>query len=202
VAGLPVPTPADEARHIVKTYVRSKLRSKPLWGPLGSRIWGIYNKKTEFADKSPIVLGAMFQSDFATANRRMPLLDTLIAKQRANAAFYEGHLRIDPARPCYQESRAFYNRFMYPITFPTPGQRDRMAAYLRRYSIGTARPYEDVIEGAAIHYGYKGDCPEAERVLRSTLVIPVHAALCPSELRRIAHRINLGWAELTAQFRT
>jgi perosamine synthetase len=199
VAGLPAPTSAQETRHILETYVRSKLRSKPLWGLAGSRIWGLYNKKMEFADKSPIVLGKMFRSDRETTRRRMISLPALIARQRANAAYYEGHLRIDPARLCYEGPRAFYNRFMYPITFPSPGQRDLMAAYLRKHAIGTARPYEDVIAGAAAHYGYRGDCPAAERTLRSTLVVPVHAGIKTSEIRGITDRINRGWAEINAE---
>jgi len=30
--GLPVPTHAEEIRHVVTTYIRSKLRSRPWWG--------------------------------------------------------------------------------------------------------------------------------------------------------------------------
>lgn len=202
VSDLPAPRPAQETRHILETYIRSKLRSKPLWGLLGARVWRIYNKKTDFLDKSPIVLGAMFKSDLATTNRRMPLLDSLIAKQRAHADYYEQHLQIDPAEPCFQRPGTFYNRLMYPITFPSSEQRDFMAIFLRRHSIGTATPYEDVIKGAATNYCYEGDCPMAERVLRSTLIVPCYSKLKPLEVRRITRIMNIGWAKISGKSRT
>ncbi len=97
IEALPVPSPAEEFKHVCATYIRSKLRGRTWWGLLGSRVWTAYNKKTEFADKSPIVVGRMFTSDLATLRRRIPDLDTMIALQRAHASAYERDLRLVPA---------------------------------------------------------------------------------------------------------
>ena len=74
IRALPVPTRIGEFKHVGVTYLRSKLRSRPWWGLVGSRIWALYNRKTEFTDKSPITVARMFSSDLATLRRRLPKL--------------------------------------------------------------------------------------------------------------------------------
>jgi perosamine synthetase len=195
IESLPVPTRVDETKHILATYLRSKLRSRPWWGLAGSRIWAVYNKRTEFADKSPIVLGRIFAADLATIRRRMPELDSMIGAQRAHADYFARHLQVGPRMLCVEKPRTFYNRFMYPIILASTEERDRIAAFLQNRGIGTARPYEEVITGAAEHYGYAGDCPSAERTLRRTLVIPGFSSLEAKDIRRIARGVNQGYAE-------
>lgn len=189
---LPVPTRAEEFKHVVTTYIRSKLRSRPWWGLIGTRIWAVYNKKTEFADKSPIVVGRMFASDLATVRKRMPRLDSMIFSQRAHANYYEHNLRLGLGMLCLEGPRATYNRFMYPIVFPSTAERDTVAAYLRRRGVGTSRPYEEAIEGAAKHYGYKGDCRLAEGALRRALIIPSFYTLKPKDIEYITRCVNQG----------
>jgi len=192
---LPIPTCAEEIKHTIMTYIRSKLRSQPWWGLVGSQIWTVYNKRTEFADKSPIVLSRIFASDLATIYRRLPQLDSMIFSQRANAAYFEQNLRLAPGMLCFEGPEAFYNRFMYPIIFPSTEQRDRMAAYLRSHGVGTSRPYGEVITGAAEHYGYEGDCPSAERTLRRALVIPSFYTLKSKVIKGITRHVNKGYVE-------
>lgn len=192
---LPVPNRINELKHIVVTYIRSKLRRRPLWGLMGARIWRQYNKITGFSDKSPIHLGQIFVSDLLTASRRLARLDSMISSQRANALFYDRNLRLDPSMLCREKPGAFYNRFMYPITFRSTQQREVIAGYLHSRGIGTAKPYEDVIIGAAKYYGYTGDCPMAESVLRRTLIIPSYFSLSSGDLERITDATNKGWAK-------
>jgi perosamine synthetase len=187
---MPTPTRTEELKHVAKTYIRSKLRSRPWWGLLGSRIWAAYNKKTEYAEKSPIVLGGIFASDLAIVRRRMTELGSMIDSQRANAAYLDQNLHLAPGMLCFDGPRALSNRFMYPLIFRSTVERDHVAAYLRRHGIGTSRPYEETIQGAALHYGYAGDCPEAERLLRTTLVIPSFFTLTLNDVGRIAKHVN------------
>ena len=194
---LPVPTRVEEIKHVITTYIRSKLRSRPLWGLVGSRIWAVYNKKTEFADKSPIVLGHIFASDLATVRRRIPQLDSMIESQRAHAEYFEHNLQLDPHMLCREGPGFYYNRFMYPILFPSTAQRDQLEKYLRSQGIGTSRPYEEAIQGAAKHYGYEGDCPSSEGTLRRTLVIPSFYTLMPKDIKHIVQSMNQGWAKIS-----
>jgi perosamine synthetase len=195
-AATPAPDLAAEFKHLVLTYIRSRLRSRPLWGLAGRRIWGVYNRNIDFAAKSPIALGQIFRSDLALVRRRMTRLDDMVSGQRANAEYYLRHLRVDPGMTCPERPGTYYNRYIFPLVFPTTGQRDKMAAYLQGRQIGTGRPYEEVIEGAAKSYGYKGDCPVAERLLRRTLVIPNHYRLSAGDRHRIASGINEKWENI------
>jgi perosamine synthetase len=196
---IPSPGPAEECVHVAKTFVRSKLRSRPLYGPVGYPLWQAYNQQVDYSAKSPLVLSGIYCSDFAIARERLPLLDSAIQKQRANADFYLRSLRLDAGMVCLEKPGAFYNRFQFPLVVSSSDQRDAIAACLHRHAIGTAKPYKDIAEVAAAHYGYAGDCPVAERIARRVLVIPNHHWLSQSDVERIAGRLNAGWAEIAGR---
>lgn len=193
---LPSPGTADEIKHVAVTYIRSKLRSQPLWGLLGQWIWRLYNKKVEFTEKSPIIMGRIFASDLAIINHRFIFLDYMIARQRENADYFLRHLEVDPSMLCYEKPGTFYNRFMFPVIFPSTWHRNWMAGYLKSQMISTAAPYEDAPEGAARHYGYEHDCPQAEQLLKRTLVIPSHFKLKPRDVIHITSCFNAGWKKI------
>lgn len=196
VTNLVAPTRFNEIKHVAEVYIRSKVRSRPLWGLVGSRIWAIYNMRTEFSDKSPIALGRIYLSDLATIRGRMPHLNSMISQQREHAEHYARALHLESAAICRERPGHFYNRFMFPIIFSTPDQRNDMASYLMSRGIGTSRPYEDVAKGAASHYGYKSDCKAAEHALRTTLVIPSYYSIGTRMRNRIIRAFNQGVAEI------
>ena len=196
VAEMPVPSRADECAHVAVTYLRSMLRSKPLYGAVGYPLWAIYNKKVDFSAKSPIILSRSYMTDLATTRHRLAFLDSAIERQRANADFYSRTLKLDSGMLCSQKPGTFYNRYLYPIIFPSSEQRDSMASYLRNRQIDTAQPYKDVIDGAAQYYGYAGDCPVAEQIVKSVLVIPSYHSLKEKDVERIARCVNAGGEEI------
>ena len=200
-ANLPISTPIEELKHVIENYIRSKLRNKPFWGIAGYSIWGVYNKKTDFISKSPIVLSQIFKSDLAIVRKRLASLDSMIKANRDNAQFYLRNVQLDPSLLYIESPRTFYNRLMFPITFRSPEDRNEIAEYLKRQHISLSKPYEEVIEGAARYYGYEGDCPIAEQLLRRTIVIPSHYKLKKKELGRIVKCINEGWAKITNKAR-
>jgi len=195
-ADLPLSTRFEELKHVFENYIRSKFRSKPLWGFVGHSIWDLYNKKVDFAAKSPIILNQIFKSDLATIQNRMVLLGSMIKANRTNAEYYIRNLKLNPNMLYQERSGNLFNRFMFPITFRSSKDCDAIAAYLLSQQISSAKPYKEVIEGAAKHYGYKGDCPMAEQLLRRTLVIPSHYKLKKSDMHRIAQCVNAGWARI------
>jgi perosamine synthetase len=191
---LPAPTPAEEFRHVAATYLRAKLRSRPLWGPVGRPLWTAYNRNTDFVSKTPIANGRGFATDSLTLARRLPMLDALIARQRSFAGQYLDNLSLDRSMLCHEGSGRFYNRFMFPIVFRSARECGTVSAYLLKRGISTARPYLDIAAEAAAHYGYEGDCPEAERLLERTLVIPNHHVLRRRDVARIVRTVNGAWA--------
>jgi dTDP-4-amino-4,6-dideoxygalactose transaminase len=193
---MPIPSRIAELVHMAATYARSTLRRKPLYGVLGYPLWAAYNRRVGYADMSPLVLSRMYFSDFVLTLRRLGTLDDAIAKQRANASVYEKSLRLYPARLCLEKPGVHYNRYVYPILFPSSAQRDSMATYLHHMKIDTSRPYKDICKVAASYYGYSGDCPVAEQAAQKVLAIPSYHALRTTDIERIATRVNAGWAAI------
>lgn len=196
VSEMPLPGRAEECIHIAKTYIRSKLRSKPLYGMVGYPLWQIYNKNVDYSAKTPIVLSQSYRSDLAITVKRLALLDSAIKGQRANADFYTRTLKLDSGMLCSEKPGTFYNRYLYPIMFPSSEDRDKIAAYLHTRQIGTVKPYRDIADVAAAHYGYTGDCPVAEQIAQRVLVIPSYFRLREKDVRRIAQCLNSGWIEI------
>ena len=201
VASMPTPGRKEELVHVAKTYIRSALRRKPLYGLIGYRVWSRYNRNVAFAEKSPIVFSQTFLSDYTLAARRLASIDAAIARQRANAACYQQTLDLDPSMLCFEKSGMYYNRYVYPLLFGSSRERDFVADYLHRARIGTAKPYSDIAATAALEYGYTGDCPTAEQIAQRVLAVPSHHGLREREVRRIAKCVNSGWAAIAGRGR-
>ena len=193
---LPVPSRSEECIHVAKTYLRSRLRSRPLYGILGYPLWHFYNKKVDYTAKTPIVNGRIFKSDLSLTCHRLKFIDKAIQKQRLNADYLSGMLHMDSNMLCSEKAGTFYNRYLYPIKFPSSKHRDLMADYLHSRRIDTIKPYQDIAEIAAAHYGYKGDCPVTETVSKKLLAIPSYFSLRKRDLERIAQAVNSGWDEI------
>lgn len=188
---------AEELVHVAKTFLRSSLRSQPLYGPIGFPLWKSYNARTEYSDKATVVVGRAFRSDISIASKRIAKLSRLIEKQRANAAFYASKLKLKPEMLCSEAPGRFYNRYQFPITFPTPELCDAMRQYLYRRGVDCSRPVTDIAEIAARYYNYQSDCPVAESLAKRVLVVPSYYTLTPFELGHVADSINAGWGELS-----
>ncbi|MHC1725271.1 MAG: DegT/DnrJ/EryC1/StrS family aminotransferase [Syntrophobacteraceae bacterium] len=196
IAGMPSHEPRAEYMHVLVTYVRSLLRSTPLYGILGHRIWRLYNKRVDFTAQTPVIQNQIYRADFVHTISRLALLGSAIEKQRANADHYMLTLNLDPGMLCPEKPGAFYNRFMFPILFPSTEMRDRIAAYLYQRQIDTSQPYKNIAVVAAAHYGYSGDCPKAEQVAQRVIVIPSHYRLKPGVVQSIAQCVKNGIKQL------
>ncbi|MGD0277336.1 MAG: DegT/DnrJ/EryC1/StrS family aminotransferase [Syntrophales bacterium] len=196
ITALPVPKRRQECVHVAKTYIRSMLRSKPLYGLIGYPLWYFYNKTVNYSAKSPLFISQIYKTDLLLTIARLAYLDSAIEKQRANADFYSRTLQLESDMLCPEKSGTFYNRYMYPIIFSSPEQRDFIASYLHKQQIDTAKPYQDIAEIASDHYGYMGDCPTAEMIAKRVLVIPTHHALSKKDIQYIAECLNSVWREI------
>lgn len=182
----------QEIKHLAETYIRTKLRTRPLYGLIGYPLWKFYNKKVDYSAKSPIAFTQSYISDTVTAAKRLNNLDLFIKTQRHYADIFTHELGLPSNMYCPEIPEAFYNRYLYPIFLDSVGQRDKMIQYLHNLQIGTAKPYHDIAKIAAGHYGYKGNCPVSEQVANRVLVMPNHHNLEEHEIYHIAHCIKDG----------
>ena len=196
---MPAPGRVEECVHVAKTYLRSMLRSTPLYGLVGYRLWEVYNKKVDFTKKSPLVLGRIYRADLATTNNRLPPLNSAIERQRSHADLYSRSLKLDPEMLCVEKPGTFYNRYQYPVVFSSSEHRDFVAAHLRDREIDSSQPYKDVADGAAAYYGYTGDCPVSEQVAKTILVFPNYATLKKKDVLRIAEYVNEAWTAIISR---
>ncbi|MBN1479183.1 hypothetical protein EH223_15940 [candidate division KSB1 bacterium] len=197
--GMSIPTRTMEVQHAIKTYIRSKLRTRPLYGLIGSKLWKIYNRTVDYSAKTPVLLSTILQHDLRLTKQRLTKFARILNKQRANADYYSNHLKINPDMICFEKSDTFYNRFAYPILFSSIEKRDALADYLFKKKIDTIKPYQDCAEIASKYYGYAGGCPVAELVAKTVLIIPSHSRLKQFELDYIVNCFNKGWAKVTAR---
>ncbi len=198
---LPAPSRAEECVHVVKTYVRSLLRTKPLWGLIGDRLWSAYGKSVPVKLQAQVVLTQIYQADRYTAIRRLSVLPSLIARQRSNAEYYLQNSTVDYDVLCRERAGVCFNRMQFPLLLASSQERDEFSAYLRKNQVSTARPYRDIVAIAVGQYGYSGGCFQAERIAETVLVIPCNYALKPSEVERISTSMNGAWNGFTGRRR-
>jgi perosamine synthetase len=199
ISSLSTPGRKEELIHVIKTFLRSTLRSKPFYGLAGYALWEAYNRKAEFSAKSPVVEGQIYRTDLTLTRARLNQLDTAIQRRRANADYLATALNFESSMLCHEAPRTFYNRYQYPITFPSSEDRDFMVDYLHKRQIDSSKPVQDAAEIGRAYYDYKGDCPTAELLSKRTLVIPSYQTLERSEIENIALFLNQGWAEISSR---
>src|SRR5262249_26175293 len=103
ISALPAQKRIDELVHVAKTWLRSALRRKPLYGLVGYALWEKYNQRVEYSDKSPISVTQGFKTDLELAKRRLTSLDSIIERQRRHAQHYTEALKIDRSMLCMEE---------------------------------------------------------------------------------------------------
>ena len=183
----------NDALHTIKTFIRSKLRSQPLYGLVGHKLWNIYNKTNKHNKPAKINVSRIYKSDSAMIKRRLRTITDAVSKQIDNAGFYKNNLILEPNMLCHEKPGMLYNRYIYPILFDNSAQRDLMFDFMYKRGIAAIKPYNDIPIIAATHYEYKHDCPISESIAERVLAIPNHYHLNHTELHHIADTVNKGW---------
>ncbi len=196
IRGLDSPTRVEEWLHVVKTYLRSALRRRPLWGIIGERLWRAHGEKVSDAVPVPVVPARMYETDFQTTLRRLPLQPAHLEKHRSIADYYKRNFTVESEMLSMERAGAYFSRLQYPLRFATALQCEQFVDRLRMDHISTSRPQKDIALVASKHYGYQGDCPRAEQIAETIVVIPCNYALKISHVERIARCVNRAWTEI------
>jgi dTDP-4-amino-4,6-dideoxygalactose transaminase len=197
IAALPHPSLGDELLHVVKTFVKSILRRKPLYGMVGYRLWEGLNRKLNLSASSDVVLGKIRKTDLALVKARLPQLHPAIQAHRTNADSFSQNLTLAPGMLCSEPSDCFYNRLQYPIFFPSRACRDAIAAYLLEQGIDTIKYLDNIVALATTAYGYVATCPVSEHLSQRVLVIPNYRDLRQSDVRHITECLNRKWTQIS-----
>ena len=73
ISAMASPGHAEECVHVARTYIRSMLRRRLLWGVVGHPLWSVYNKTVDYSAKSPIVLSQIYRSDLSHGHSSPPV---------------------------------------------------------------------------------------------------------------------------------
>ncbi len=131
----------------------------------------------------------MRRSDWGVVASRLNAWNTESEKNLEFWADVRTHLpqgwRIPP-EPQWGE----WNHWLLPVCPPTEGAATRGVAALRSHGVGARLIYRYSPE-AACSYGYRGDCPQAERLSRTVFALPAHSGLTPLDRQHILESIRL-----------
>lgn len=193
LAALPKERAAAEVVHVVSTLAKAALYNRPLYGLIGYRLGHLLDRRMNLSSKRGVTLGTIRKSDLSIARRRLAGIGVQVDRQRRHALYYDRHLppglRLAPA--AHDGSRP--NSYQYPVRFRSEAERDAMARLLLAKGVDSARYLHDIEGIARRHFGYRADCPVAERLAKTTLIIPNSYSLDPATVRHIADAVNSTW---------
>ncbi|MCB2167357.1 MAG: DegT/DnrJ/EryC1/StrS family aminotransferase [Deltaproteobacteria bacterium] len=186
---------SEEIAHIVKTYIRNKLRNPPFFGTVGLPIWKNYNSKTSTINQTPIIIGRIYKSDYFNTNKRIKYLPKNIKKQQNNTQLYNNVLKNLKLDITYNKKNIF-NCYLYYIVLPTIQDRDVLDQYLFQNNICAIKPYQNCVEVGRSLFGYKRDCPVTENISKRIICIPSHYRLKRSEVDNISSLLKTGLQQI------
>ncbi|MGC8893094.1 MAG: DegT/DnrJ/EryC1/StrS family aminotransferase [Candidatus Saccharicenans sp.] len=195
---LPKPNIINEIKHLIMTATKSYFRQRPLYGLIGRRIWGSISNYGKISKRESISLSTIYKSDLALIKKRLRFLDMMVQNQRKIASIYLQELEIDKDMMCWEKPSTYYNRFYFPITFPSKQMRDRMAEFLLINNIDSMKYLDGLIPVARKHFGYEGGCPVSETLSERVLNLPCYYNLAEHEVEMIIKAFNSSWNKMPA----
>lgn len=190
VASLQARNFVQELIHCTATYVKSALYHRPWYGRLGYPIGRRLDQKLNLSAKTGFDLMQASKADLTIVSDRIKDFQMKIDLQRRNSFYYLDHVKINDSHMPIEKEDCYSNFYQFAIRFETREQRDLACTYLLTRGIDTAQYLDEVIDVAKATYDYKGDCPNAERCSKTTLIIPNHYTLEQKDVEYIARMLN------------
>ncbi len=178
--------------HALSTFVKAALYNRPWYGWVGHPIGMRLDKKLNLTAKDGFEARKIAPTHLALIDERLAHFEKQIEIQREHAQTLLASLTPEGFCLPPQSEDAAGNWFQFALRFPGQAQRDRMADHLLRCGIDTAKYLDTIAEEARLQYGYQGDCPQAERLSKTILLVPIHYTLKARDIEYIASSINDG----------
>jgi perosamine synthetase len=186
------PSPFGMLKDSLSTFVKATLYNRPWYGLVGHPVGMRLDKKLNLTAKDGFETGKIAPTHLHLIEERVPTFEERINIQRGHA-----QMLLDAVKPGSFDLPAtstdcFSNWYQFALRFQNTAQRDGMADYLLSQGIDTAKYLDTIVVEARTHYGYKGDCPNAELLSKTILLVPIHYNLKASDMEHIASSINEG----------
>lgn len=129
----------------------------------------------------------------AILNVKLPHMERWNARRRAIAAIYDAAFASSStAAPLKKHANVVHNYHQYTVRIRGSRPRDEVQAELakRQISAGIHYPSPVHLQEAAKPWGYgPGDFPNAERLAREVLCLPIHPFLSTADAERVAENV-------------
>jgi perosamine synthetase len=178
--------------HAGSTYIKATCYNRPWYGLFGYPVGMRLDKKMNLTAKGGFETGKIASTHLALIDRRIAGFQKKITLQREHAQMLLNELEPGKFGLPAENNACSTNWFQVALRFQNTQQRDTMADFLFRRGIDTAKYLDGIADEARSNYGYLGDCPNAEQLSTTTLLVPVHYNLEDSDILHIAHSINAG----------
>ena len=174
------------------TYAKATLYNRPWYGLVGYPIGMRLDKKLNLTAKDGFETGKIASTYLSLIDLRIAGFPEKIKIQR-NHAF----MLLDAVTPGNfslpsEGTDCSSNWFQFALRFQNTYQRDAMADYLYTRGIDTSKYLDTIVDEARSNYGYIGDCPNAELLSKTVLLVPIYYTLSSSDIEHVARSINEG----------
>lgn len=190
IISLNSPTSLNDIKHCFFVYMFSFLYHKPWFGGFAFYVGSFIENKVDIADKKGFEATKVKKSDFATFFKKLEKFREKVELQRKNSYILINELQHTDLTLPYEHKDTWCNYFLFPILFDNKKKRDNACEHLRNLGVDTAKLYSRTPSTARQFYGYKGDCPNAEKLADKVLTIPNYYSLNEKELLKITTAIK------------
>lgn len=191
VEKLSTPTTFNEIKSTITTYSRSTLYHRPWFGMVSFPLGSIIEKKVDLMNKYSFKTSKIRTTDLHVIKRKIQDFKKKVEIQRKNSRYLIQGLSNTNIKLPVELEETYCNYYLFPILFKCEADRDKVGEMLRKNGIDSAKLFSKTPEIAKLQYGYKGDCPETEKVAERILVVPNHYTLKQKELDMIIDTIKL-----------
>jgi dTDP-4-amino-4,6-dideoxygalactose transaminase len=172
------------------TLVKASLYKRPWYGLLGYPVGMRLDKKLNLTAKEGFEPLKIAPTYLALIDARVAHFQEKINIQREHAktllkAVAPGDFALPAEDP---DGRS--NWFQFALRFSNARQRDAMADYLFARGIDTSKYLDGIADETRSNYGYAGDCPNAEQLSKTILLVPIYYTLHNVDIEYIIQTIN------------
>lgn len=187
---LHVPSKFNEIQHSFATYAHSFLYHRPWYGTISFPIGSMIINRNENETRGDFSVNLIRKGDMAVFMRKIGSLKGKIEKQRYFSKIIIEEIRNTSLIIPNETKGTWCNYFLFPIRLKNKITRDMIHVNLRKSGIDSAKLFSETPQISRRIYGYKGECPNAEELSDTVLIIPNYYMLSEKEIIKMADNIN------------
>ena len=184
------PSVLNNVKHSFIVYMRSFFYHKPWFGLFALPIGLSIEDKVDLMTKRSFEVAGINKNDLRLMLKKLAVFKRKVEMQRKNSFFIIEELKDSSVILPYERKDTYCNYYFFPIRFENKEERDSASDFLRDKGIDSSKLYSETPLKAKLYYGYKGDCPNTEKLADAILVIPNYYTLKEKELIKIVENVE------------